>query len=157
MFFYFLELQGVFFEIDFWFLKISKLYFSVILIGTGLSAEDLGFESPLCVCTNSQSTLLAETWGLCLYPVLGVCKGTFLGKLVTQLYAVHSWAFVHYRWSCVSLEEKTYLGRHLVLKPINSRYMNTASAAGCREIVKGGAISANRVPQGIPRCNVFIH
>ena len=61
-------------------------------MGAGLSAEDLGFESPLCVGTNSQSMLLAETWGLHLDPVIGVCKGTFLGKLVASLYAVLSWA-----------------------------------------------------------------
>ena len=90
-------------------------------MGTGLSVEDLGFESPLCVGTNSQSTLLAETWGLRLDPVVGVCKGTFLGKLVASLYAVLSWACVHYRWRCVSLEEKTHLGRHLVVTPTNSR------------------------------------
>ena len=82
---------------------------SIILMGAGLSAEDLGFESRLCVGTNSQSTLLAETWGLCLDPVMGICKGTFLGKLVTSLYAVLSWACVQYRWRCVSLEEKTHL------------------------------------------------
>ena len=40
---------------------------------------------------------------------MGVCKGTFLGKLVTSLYAVLSWACVQYRWCCVSLEEKTHL------------------------------------------------
>ena len=89
----------------------------VILMGTGLSVEDLGFESPLCVGTNSQSTQLAKTWGLHLDPVVGVCKGTFLGKLVASLYAVLSWACVHYRWQCVSLEEKAYPGRHLVLSP----------------------------------------
>ena len=26
------------------------------------------------------------------------------------------WTCVHYRWRCVSLEEKTHLGRHLVVK-----------------------------------------
>ena len=66
-----------------------------------------------------------------------------MGQLVALLYAVHSWACVHYRWRCVSLEEKTHLGRHLVSKTNKLLYMNTASAAGCGEIVKGGAIPAN--------------
>ena len=69
-----------------------------------------------------------------------------MGQLVASLYAVHSWTCDHYRWHCVSLEKKTHLGRHLVSKPTNSRYMNTASAAGCGEIVKGGAIPATVSP-----------
>ena len=74
---------------------------------------------------------------------MGVCKGTFLGMLVTSLYAVHSWACVHYRWRCVSLEEKTHLGRHLVATPQNSRYVNTARKSWTvGRMVEGGAIPA---------------
>ena len=58
-------------------------------------------------------------------PVVGVCShGAFHGpagcNACISLYAVHSWACVHYRWRCVSLEEKTHLGRHLVVTPTNS-------------------------------------
>ena len=40
--------------------------------------------------TNSQSSRKDETWGLRLDPVVGVCKGTFPGRLVASLYAVLS-------------------------------------------------------------------
>ena len=103
----------------------------VILIGTGLSAEDLGFESPLCVGTNSQSTRLAEMWGLRLDPVVGVCYGSFpkAGWLHRYMQFIH-WACVQYRWRCVSLEEKAHLGRPLVATPNNSLVLNTAWIAG---------------------------
>ena len=70
--------------------------------------------------------------GLRLDPVMEVCSyGAFHGPAgCISLYAVHSRACVHYRWRCVSLEEKTHLGRHLVATPNNSRYMNTAKRAG---------------------------
>ena len=42
------------------------------------------------------------------------------GQLVASLYAVLSLVCVHYRWRCVSLEEKAHLGRHLVVTPQNS-------------------------------------
>ena len=85
-------------------------------MGAGLLVEDLGFKSPLFQyqLTNTWS---GETWGLCLDPVVEVCKGTFLGRLVASLYAVLSWECVHYRWKCVSIEEKAHLERHLVLSP----------------------------------------
>ena len=48
MFFNFLELKGVFFEFDFWFLKILKLYFEseLPLLG-GLFYETFLFEASL--------------------------------------------------------------------------------------------------------------
>ena len=70
--------------------------------------EDPGFESPVCVGTNSQSMLLVEMWGLCLDPVVGVCKGTFLGKLVTSLYAVHSLGHVFIIGGAVSLLKRKH-------------------------------------------------
>ena len=67
-----------------------------------------------------------------------------MGQLVASLYAVHSWACVHYRWRCVSLEEKTHLGRHLVVTPTNSLVICIQlHQAGLCEIVEGGAIPAN--------------
>ena len=58
-------------------------------MGAGLSAEDLGFESPLC-SVPTHKVDKDETWGLSLDPVVGVCKGTFPGRLVASLYAVLS-------------------------------------------------------------------
>ena len=57
---------------------------------------------------NSQSTWLAETWGLRLDPVMGVCKGTFLGKLVALLYAVHSLGHVFIIGGAVSLLKRKH-------------------------------------------------
>ena len=80
----------------------------------------------------------------------GHCCGVLLwklsqGQLVALLYAVHSWACVHYRWHCVSLEEKAHLGRHLVVTPTNSRCMNTARKSWTvGRMVEGGAIPAQR-------------
>ena len=52
------------------------------------------------------------------------------GGNTNKLSYLNTASCVHYRWRCVSLEEKTYLGRHLVATPNNSRYMNTAKRAG---------------------------
>ena len=95
--------------------------------------------------------------GLCVDPVVGVCKGTFLGKLVASLYAVLTWTCVLYRRHCVSLEEKTHLGRHLVVTPTNSRIEDSYMSWTVGEIVKGGAIPATVSPQGILWSTVFIH
>ena len=58
-------------------------------MGAGLPAEDLGFKSPLCRYQLTKY-LVRQNVGLHLDPVVGVCKGTFLGKLVASLYEVHS-------------------------------------------------------------------
>ena len=65
----------------------------VILRGAGLSAEDLGFESLLCQYQLTKCVVNLNV-GLCLDPVIGVCKGAFLGKLVALLYTVLLWACV---------------------------------------------------------------
>ena len=82
---------------------------SVILKGAGLSAGDLGFESPLCRYQLTKYPVRPNVGG-----VPGPCHGVCKGRLVVWLYAVLSWACVQYRWHCVSLEEKAPLGRPLV-------------------------------------------
>ena len=88
----------------------------VILIGAGLSAGDLGFESLQC-SARTHKVARRQNMGAMSRPVIGVCRGTFPGRLGASLYAVHSWVCVHYRWHFVSLEEKANLGKPLVLKP----------------------------------------
>ena len=112
-------------------------------MGAGLPVKDLGFESPLCWYQLTKYPV-RQNVGAVPGPCCGVCKGPFPGKLVASLYAVLSWACVHYRWRCVSLEEKTHLGRHLVVTPTNSLVICIQlHQAGLCEIVEGGAIPAN--------------
>ena len=115
-------------------------------MGAGLPAEDLGFESPLC---RHQHTKYpgGETCGLRPDPVVGVCYGSFprAGWLHRCMQFIH-WACVHYRWRCVSLEEKAHLGRHLVVTPQNSRIEYSLWSWTVGEIVEGGAIPAHVSP-----------
>ena len=81
---------------------------SVILMGAGLPAEDLGFESPLC---QKPTHKVARRQNVVAVP--GPCGGGlwgnyFPGKLVeASLYAVLSWACVQYRWRCLPWGEST--------------------------------------------------
>ena len=60
---------------------------SGILTGAVPLGEDLVFES---LIYQNQLTKYpgGKLWGLCLNPVVGVCKGTFLAMLVSLLYEV---------------------------------------------------------------------
>ena len=69
-------------------------FHSIILMDAGHSVEDLWFKSPLCSAPSHKEAGSRMGGGLCLDPVIGVCKGAFLGKLVALLYTVLLWACV---------------------------------------------------------------